>query len=38
MCYVAIGKNSEKFCSNQTMLGCDELTLNLIQVAAPALR
>ena len=27
-------KRTQKFCSNQTMVGCDELTLNSIQVAA----
>ena len=31
-------KRTQKFCSNQTMVGCDELTMNSIQVAAPALR
>ena len=31
-------KKTQKFCSNQTMVGCDELTLNSIQVAAAALR
>ena len=38
-CYhVAIGKRNSDVLSNQTMVGCDELTLNSIQVAAPALR
>ena len=27
-------KRTQKFCSNQTMVGCDELSLNSIQVAA----
>ena len=27
-------KRTQKFCSNQIMVGCDELTLNSIQVAA----
>ena len=31
-------KRTLKFCSNQTVVGCDELTFNSIQVAAPALR
>ena len=26
-------KKNQKYCSNQTMVGCDELTLNSIQVA-----
>ena len=33
VCHVAIGK-----IENQTIVGCDELTLNSIYVAAPALR
>ena len=28
----------KKFCSNRTMVGCDEFTLNSTQAAAPALR
>ena len=30
--------DGQKFYSNKIMVGCDELTLNSIQVAAPALR
>ena len=31
-------EKTQKFCSNPTLVGCDELTLNSIQVAAPALK
>ena len=31
-------KRTRKFCSNRTMVGCDELTLNSTHVATPALR
>ena len=30
-------KKTQKFCSNQTLVSCDEFTLNLIQVVAKIL-